>query len=163
MRVPTKWLLILAVFAWYGSECIQADDGVQSERKVLVSVRLLDEEASDDNKGSKVLASPKVMAVENKSFEVGVGQTLGIPDSSEKVYVGWKLKGKTGKIIDGKIQLDFKLSMSQGGTRLNQDSDLRIENRSMRMITTIPLKKTKRYRYSYPNYWIELTVEEVPE
>src|SRR4051794_17574876 len=111
----------------------------------------------------KLLASPRIVTLENKPFTFISGGEIAIPNGPQGVQferTGLTLEGTPGAVKDGKIGLDLKLSNTTVGKET--EDQIQLSTETTRMITTVKLGEVVKLRWgkgSADNQrWVELSV-----
>lgn len=163
-----KWSMTLAAAVLFVSgQGVPGGDNRSSMKQLQFNLRVFEGDplGSRETGTLKVVAEPRIITLEKRSFSFASGDEVAVTGSDGVQYVqsGQVLEGKPGAVKDGKIQLDITLSNTTVGKRTQGHIQLHTE--MSRTITTVRLGEVVKLRWGKgttdKQAWVELSVAEI--
>src|SRR5262245_54869051 len=162
----SAFVLALAALLLTGGHLV-ADDKQPAAKQLLFKLSVLEGDPLGSRQANtqRSLAEPNLVSLEEQQFTFLAGGDLPVPMENFKevhfVRFGLLIEGKAGKVKDGKVHLDLKLSMStkpEGRT----EEPIQIHTESIQTLSTVKLGEVLKQRVGKGTFdkqlWVELTV-----
>jgi hypothetical protein len=164
-----RWSIALVFVAamLVGSQPTAGGDQPPQGKQLQFNVRVFEGDPLGSREAGtlKVLAEPRLVTLQNRTFSFVSGGEIPITDGENVQYqpFGRMIEGKAAAVKDGKVRLDISLSNTTIGERT--EGRIQLHSESTRTITTVRLGEVVKLRWrkggTEKQTWAELSVEEV--